>query len=197
MKCNSKENSKEEKKSKVKILFKVLLKAVKGLLLLLLIFNLGLISSSYFSKAKLPMFLGCTMAIVGSDYMNPLVKSGDLIFVVEQNHEKLQAGDNGDIILFNQDDNIMISRLVDIQKGFNDKTSYVTKSNNIENESMVITDEMILGKYVFNLSFMLPVLHIMSLDISQVFLLIVLSLSILILVRRWIKKFKIIRKNKK
>lgn len=118
------------------------------LLIPILIVNLTIIVKSFTNPEKVPGFLGYKPMIVLSGSMEPMILPGDIVVVKEANADSLQEGD---IISYLSGKSVVTHRIMEIDAAEGDRKFYTKGDNNNANDGIVVTDDMLEGKFLFNI----------------------------------------------
>lgn len=166
---------------------------VIDILLIIIIYNLILVSLSCLNKIDEISIFGYSAYKITTDSMKPEINSGDVVIVKKlENNEEIKKGD---VITFEKTSEVITHRVIEL-KYENNQTTYVTKgdNNNLE-DSNTITNDNIKGKVVLTIRFLGS---IVSLFENQIFFLIlILIFLILIFYKISINEKKENRREKK
>lgn len=89
------------------------------------------------------------MIAIGSNSMSPVIRKGDAILYKKVDIEDVEIDD---ILVFNYDGRVVVHRIIDINE--DDKIVIYTKGDNNEVEDgWKITEDMVIGKYLFKIPF--------------------------------------------
>lgn len=181
-----------EKRRYIIDITKMVIKRMLYVLLIILIYNIFLISKSGLSDAEAKDVFGYKAYIIITDSMKPNVRYGDVIITTKINEEKLKVGD---IVTFKKNGEIVSHRIIKVEDN-GEKKEYITKgdNNNIE-DSQTIVYQDILGTKVSIVPFL--GLAILSLKSKIYIVLLVLLIILIYLHSRNTEKKKIMRRKKK
>ena len=129
-----------EKRNRKIIKFKKIVKRTFFTLLIILLYNVFLITKTTLDNKETKGILGYKAYIITTDSMKPTIKTGDIVIVKNTEEEKIKVED---IITFKRDENIVTHRLVDIQETEQGK-KYITKgdNNNVNDYKEVLYSEI-------------------------------------------------------
>lgn len=151
-----------------------ILKKIIGVLFIILIYNI-IITVMSINVDTIQIF-GYKSYIITSNSMEPSICLGDVIVVKKCNEEDLHTGD---VITFEQDQNVITHRILKIEKDIqNSEIKYITKgdNNNIEDSNQVEYSQ-ILGKEVLTIPYLGKIISL--LDSKIIILVVILILLIL------------------
>lgn len=82
---------------------------------------------------------------IGSGSMSPNINKGDVVIVKKVAEEELNEIKSGDVLVFRQDDRVVVHRVIEVRVEDN-QYSFITKGdNNDEEDNWVITGDMVIG----------------------------------------------------
>lgn len=123
------------------------------ILSMILACNLTIIIKGIFNPKDPPSVAGITPMVVQSGSMSGSAKdhieTGDLIFTVKADTDKLKEGD---IISYMDGDIIVTHRIVKIETGVNGERSFVTKGDANNTEDPAIGEDAVIGLYKFRIA---------------------------------------------
>lgn len=182
----------ERRKYKINIV-KMATIRILYILLIILVYNIFLISKSSLSNAEAKDVFGYKAYIITTDSMKPNIKYGDVVITARISEEKLKVGD---IITFNKNGEIISHRIIEIKDNLEGR-EYTTKgdNNNIE-DLKEITYQDILGTKMLVIPLLGRIILLLK-DKIYIVLLIILITLIYLYIRRKEKKKKIRREKKK
>lgn len=157
---------------------KKIIKIVTYFIIIFLFIFIGF--SIKYRKDSSGYILGYRSFIILSDSMKPEFKSGDLIFVKRVNSGEIYFND---IISYTSRDprifgDIVTHRIVDIDYENNE---FITRGDNADqDDEYPVTEELIIGKYVFSIPYIGYFFNFLKTDLGFV-LLFITPLSILII----------------
>lgn len=115
----------------------------------IIVYNLVMITKSFFNSNNIPTFFGYKSFIIVSESMEPTIMTNDYIFVKEVKQEDLKIND---IISFNYNNEIITHRIIEITKE-NGITKYKTKGDNNKSiDKEKVEYRQIEGKYQFKIN---------------------------------------------
>ena len=176
-----------KRKEKTKIV-----KRIIEIVAIILIYNIILIIVSSINGKDFYM-LGYKAYIVNTNSMEPTIKTGDIIIIKKVNSQSLNQGD---VITFNQDGEVITHRITKINLDEIDG-QYITKgdNNNIE-DTFKTKYENIIGKEILVIPYLGKVLQ--ALDNQIIILIIFLIILILAFAKiKKVEKIEIRREKKK
>lgn len=109
----------------------------------IILINLVLIASSYINPGELPGVLGIKPAVVMSGSMEPVIETGDMIFIRSTDPGTLKEGD---VICYLLSGKAITHRIVGVTTGEDGQPRYITRgdANNAE-DRMPVTSEQVQG----------------------------------------------------
>ena len=114
----------------------------------LLIINFTLVIKSFLSPNEIPDFFGYKNFIIVSESMEPTIMVGDAIFVKNVGEDEIKRND---IISFNDGEDIVSHRVVEIYEENNMKFFKTKGDNNKNEDKQMIKYNQIEGKYQFKI----------------------------------------------
>lgn len=171
---------------------KKIAKKIIDIILIILVYNIILVAISNMDKLDEINIFGYKAYAIKSDSMEPTIKNGDVIIIKKIPEEKLE---DGDIITFKQNAEIITHRISKIEEEENEK-KYITKgdNNNLE-DSAKITYQEIKGKKVITIPYLGKIMNILENKI--VFLIILLIILIICFYKIQKQEKSEIRREKK
>lgn len=122
---------------------------VAGLLICIIIFSMLAFLQLKKNPNDMPTIMGYQPLSILSGSMRPVLESGDMIFIHSVSSEKIKAGD---IITYWTNNETLITHRVEKIIDENGMLKYRTKGDANQAEDKVwISEDMILGKMVFNI----------------------------------------------
>ncbi len=116
------------------------------IMVIIIIYSAIMIAQKIIWRDRIPEIFGYKNFIVLSGSMEPTINIGDIIFIKE-----VEDVEEGDIISYKLKNSIVTHRVVE-KIPDNGKNLYVTQGDaNSTEDSEIITDENIEGKYVFKI----------------------------------------------
>lgn len=170
---------------------KKIAKKIIDIILIILVYNIILVAISNMDKLDEINIFGYKAYAIKSDSMEPTIKNGDVIIIKKIPEEKLE---DGDIITFKQNADIITHRISKIEEENGKK--YITKgdNNNLE-DSAKITYQEIKGKKVITIPYLGKIMNILENKI--VFLIILLIILIICFYKIQKQEKSEIRREKK
>ena len=140
-----------KKKEKKRIRKHIVTVMIYIIVIPMLIYNISLIVQAVVNPNKTPSFFGIKTYVVVSGSMEPQIKIGDIVIAKSVNSEELKEGD---IICFRQGQSVITHRISKIMKT-NNGIEYKTKGdNNNTEDNGIITDKVIEGKVINQISYL-------------------------------------------
>jgi len=169
-----------------------LIRRIIDIVLVILIYNVILVSISCINKIEKITVFGYRAYIIKTDSMEPSINKGDVVITKRTKEEKLKVGD---VITFKQKEAVITHRIVNIEN-YEQGNRYITKgdNNNIE-DSQKISYENIEGKCVIAIPYLGNFMGFLENRI--VFLVIILILLILYFYKIQMQEKKENRREKK
>lgn len=169
-------------------------KFVVDIILVIIIYNIILVSISCINKIEEINIFGYTGYRIITESMKPNINSGDVVLVKTINGDKEEIK-KGDVITFRKNLEVITHRVIDIEEN-NGENVYVTKgdNNNLEDQERVEKSEL-LGKVVVVIPYLGNIIGILENKI--IFLILVLIFLILLLCKINIQEKKENRRLKK
>lgn len=170
---------------------KKIAKKIIDIILIILVYNIILVAISNMDKLDEINLFGYKAYTIKSDSMEPTIKNGDVIIIKKIPEEKLE---DGDIITFKQNADIITHRISKIEEENGKK--YITKgdNNNLE-DSAKITYQEIKGKKIITIPYLGKIMNILENKI--VFLIILLIILIICFYKIQKQEKSEIRREKK
>ncbi len=133
-------------------------KKIIDIILIILAYNIILVAISNINTEKGMSLFGCEAYIIRTNSMEPSIKNGDVVITKKVPEEKIQEGD---VITFKQDADIITHRISRIEEENGKK--YITKgdNNNIEDSSK-ITYQEIKGKEIITIPYLGKIINILQ-----------------------------------
>ena len=126
------------------------IKYVLDILLVILIYNILLVSISCMNKIDEFSLLGYQAYIITTNSMSPTINSGDVIIIKSAKEDDIKKGD---VITFRKETEVITHRVVNISENELKEKQYTTKgdNNNLEDEQTVCSED-IKGKLTIVIS---------------------------------------------
>lgn len=168
------------------------MKRIIDIVLVILIYNIILLSVSCMNRIEQITILGCKAYIIRTNSMEPEINIGDVVIVQKVKEEKLKIGD---VITFDKETKVITHRIIEIEEK-NGSNNYITKgdNNNMEDSEKIVY-ENIEGKKLITIPYLGSL--IMFLENRIVFLIIILILLILYFYKIQLQEKKEDRREKK
>jgi len=129
-----------EKRVNIQNRVKFLVRKIIFTLIIVMLYNVFLISKSSLSKEQAKDVFGYKAYIITTDSMKPNINSGDVIIVTKVKEEKIKSGD---IITFKTEDDYISHRIIEIKQN-EEEIEYITKgdNNNVPDSYRVVYDDI-------------------------------------------------------
>lgn len=146
------------------------------LLILILVYNIVLISQSIINPTETPSFFGIKTYTIISGSMKPEINIGDIVVVKEVSDNELRIND---IVAYRNGQNVVTHRIVDMRNP-NGEIEYITKGdNNNTTDDIVLTTELIEGKVVKRIKYLGNVVILLQEKLSIIIIMITFFIYIL------------------
>lgn len=169
------------------------IKYVLDILLVILIYNILLVSISCMNKIDEFSLLGYQAYIITTNSMSPTINSGDVIIIKSAKEDDIKKGD---VITFSKETEVITHRVVNISENALKEKQYTTKgdNNNLEDEQTICSED-IKGKLTIVIPYLGRIINILENKI--VFLIMMLMVLILCLYKINTQEKKENRREKK
>lgn len=166
---------------------------ILDILLVILIYNILLVSISCMNKIDEFSLLGYQAYIITTNSMSPTINSGDVIIIKSVKKDDINKGD---VITFSKETEVITHRVVNISENALKEKQYTTKgdNNNLEDEQTVCSED-IKGKLTIVIPYLGRIINILENKI--VFLIMMLMVLILCLYKINAQEKKENRREKK